>query len=239
MSSEWQSLVKSASNALSASQLATLNTYLATRSYVADWTPSQADVAVFAVTPNSVSASTYPHVARWAAHIGQFAPCTRAKWRAVSGAGAADAKHEKSAAPAAAAAAAPAEEEFDPFAADTQTEEDKAKEEEFMRIAAEKHKRDEAAGKKTELARSMIVFDVKPEGSETDMAKLEDAVRAIKMDGLDWKGSELKDVAYGIKKLQIICIIEDEKVQQDDLVDEIQKLEELVQSCDVIVRNRM
>jgi elongation factor 1-beta len=234
----------------SASGLAALNDHLKTRSYVSDWTPSQADVTVFAQVSNSVSASSFPHVARWAAHIGQFAPCSRGKWAApaagsfgasleAKGKGGAAAAAASAASSTDAVAAEPASEEFDPFADSGQTEEEKAKEEEFMRRAAEKHKKDEAAGKKSEMARSMIVLDVKPEGSETDMVKLEEKVRAITMEGLNWKGSELKDVAYGIRKLQIICIIEDEKVQQDDLVDEVQKIEDLVQSCDIVLRNRM
>lgn len=58
----------------------------------------------------------------------------------------------------------------------------------------------------------MVVFDVKPWGDETDMAEMEKAVRSIQADGLLWGSSKLVPLAYGIKKLQIACVIEDDKV---------------------------
>lgn len=47
---------------------------------------------------------------------------------------------------------------------------------------------------------------------ETDMKELEVAVRAIEMDGLLWGASKLVPLAYGIQKLQISCVVEDDKV---------------------------
>ena len=47
---------------------------------------------------------------------------------------------------------------------------------------------------------------------ETNMEELEAKVREISLDGLVWGSSKLIDVAYGVKKLQIGCVIEDEKV---------------------------
>jgi translation elongation factor EF-1beta len=45
-----------------------------------------------------------------------------------------------------------------------------------------------------------------------DMAALEAEVRAIQKDGLLWGTSKLAPVGFGIKKLQITCVIEDAKV---------------------------
>ncbi len=45
-----------------------------------------------------------------------------------------------------------------------------------------------------------------------DMAEIEAAVRSIKADGLLWGSSKLVPLAYGIKKLQISCVVEDDKV---------------------------
>jgi translation elongation factor EF-1beta len=53
---------------------------------------------------------------------------------------------------------------------------------------------------------------VKPWDDETDMAELEKCVRSIEMDGLLWGASKLVPVGYGIKKLQIATVIEDDKV---------------------------
>lgn len=60
------------------------------------------------------------------------------------------------------------------------------------------------------------------------MAQLEACVRSIQLDGLTWGGSKLVPVGYGIRKLQIQCVVEDDKVGTDLLEEEITKFEEHV-----------
>lgn len=60
------------------------------------------------------------------------------------------------------------------------------------------------------------------------MAQLEACVRSVQLDGLTWGGSKLVPVGYGIRKLQIQCVVEDEKVGTDLLEEEITKFEEHV-----------
>ena len=74
---------------------------------------------------------------------------------------------------------------------------------------------------------------------ETDMAALEAAVRAIEKDGLVWGGSKLVPVGYGIKKLQINLVIEDEKVSTTELEEEIQEFEDFVQSTDIAAMQKL
>lgn len=83
---------------------------------------------------------------------------------------------------------------------------------------------------------------------------MEDSVRSIEMDGLKWGLSKLVPLAYGIKKLQIVCVVEDEKgsliikiaknliinnfififtVSIDELTEKIEGFEDLVQSVDI------
>jgi elongation factor 1-beta len=62
------------------------------------------------------------------------------------------------------------------------------------------------------IAKSSILLDCKPWDDETDMKEMEKVVRTIVMDGLLWGASKLVPLAYGIKKLQIMCVIEDDKV---------------------------
>lgn len=57
------------------------------------------------------------------------------------------------------------------------------------------------------------------------MAQLEACVRSVQLDGLTWGGSKLVPVGYGIRKLQIQCVVEDEKVGTDLLEEEITKFE--------------
>lgn len=69
---------------------------------------------------------------------------------------------------------------------------------------------------------------------ETDMAALEASVRSIEKDGLVWGASKLVPVGFGIKKLQINLVIEDDKIGLDDLQEQIQGFEDYVQSTDIV-----
>lgn len=60
------------------------------------------------------------------------------------------------------------------------------------------------------------------------MSQLEACVRSVQLDGLTWGGSKLVPVGYGIRKLQIQCVVEDDKVGTDLLEEEITKFEEHV-----------
>lgn len=99
---------------------------------------------------------------------------------------------------------------------------------------------EERKAKKPELiAKSNIILDVKPWDDETDMAKLEECVRSIEMDGLLWGASKLVPLAYGIKKLQISCVVEDDKVSTDDLEEKICAFEDYIQSMDIAAFNKV
>ncbi|KAK7372699.1 hypothetical protein VNO80_06086 [Phaseolus coccineus] len=142
------------------------------------------------------------------------------------------------AAPAAAApakAAATAEEDDDDLDLfGDETEEDKKVAEE--REAAKK------STKKKESGKSSVLLDVKPWDDETDMKKLEEAVRSVEMPGLLWGASKLVPVGYGIKKLQIMMTIVDDLVSVDTLVEEqltVEPRNEYIQSCDIVAFNKI
>lgn len=64
--------------------------------------------------------------------------------------------------------------------------------------------------------------------------KLFESVVAIQIDGLVWnKQPKLVPVAFGMNKLQVGCVIEDEKVSTDDIFEKIEA-DPLVQSTDVV-----
>jgi len=130
------------------------------------------------------------------------------------------------------------EEQTSSFDALGDEESDDEKQAAFDAIAAAKHAKDAAAGKKAVIAKSTLILDVKPEGSETDMPELEKDVRAIAMEGLVWAGSELVPVAYGVKKLRIISVIVDDLVSTDELREKIEELEG-VQSTDIFAFNKV
>merc|ERR1711971_1111446 len=52
------------------------------------------------------------------------------------------------------------------------------------------------------IAKSLIVWDVKPWGEETDLEALANKILAIEMEGLQWKTQWKKEpVAYGVFKI--------------------------------------
>ncbi|XP_061344688.1 elongation factor 1-beta 1 isoform X2 [Gastrolobium bilobum] len=136
------------------------------------------------------------------------------------------------AAPAKDAPAADDDDDLDLFGDETE-EEKKAAEE---REAAKK------PTKKKESGKSSVLLDVKPWDDETDMKKLEEAVRSIEMPGLLWGASKLVPVGYGIKKLQIMMTIVDDLVSVDSLIEEyltVEPCNEYVQSCDIVAFNKI
>jgi len=101
-----------------------------------------------------------------------------------------------------------------------------------MKTAAEHMAKKKAAGK-VAVMKSLVVIDVKPWDDTTDMKLMEEKVRSIVMEGLEWKASKLVAVGFGIKKLQISCHVVDEIVSVDDVQEKIQEFEDLVQSTDI------
>ena len=89
------------------------------------------------------------------------------------------------------------------------------------------------------IAKSSVLLDVKVWDDETDMVALEKAVRGIVMEGLVWGSSKLVPVAYGVKKLQINCVIEDDKVSTEALEEQICSFEDYVQSVDIAAFNKI
>merc|ERR1712137_78637 len=109
---------------------------------------------------------------------------------------------------------------------------DENSEEERIREELTEKRAQEQLDKKSDkpAAKSSVIFDVKPWDGETDLKVLEKKVREISMDGLLWGASEIKPIAYGINKLQIVCTIVDDLVSSDTLQEKIEELEDEVQS---------
>ncbi|KAI9007752.1 EF-1 guanine nucleotide exchange domain-containing protein [Hyaloraphidium curvatum] len=117
------------------------------------------------------------------------------------------------------------EDDIDLFASDDEVDEEaeRIKQERLKEYAAKK------SAKPAVTAKSQVILDVKPWDDETNMDELTANVKAIEMDGLLWGAHKLVPVGYGIKKLQITCVVEDEKVSIDDLSEKIAEDEDHVQ----------
>ncbi|KAI4494557.1 hypothetical protein M0804_000758 [Polistes exclamans] len=125
------------------------------------------------------------------------------------------------------------DEDLDLFGSDSEAKTAKIREERLAAYAAKKAK------KPALIAKSNIIFDVKPWDDETDMKDMECKVRKIETDGLLWGAAKLVPLAFGIHKLQISCVVEDEKVSVDWLTEQIQEIEDLVQSVDIAAFNKI
>lgn len=138
--------------------------------------------------------------------------------------------------PTGAVAAKKADDDLDLFGSDDEEEDAEAEAAKAARLAEYQAKK---AKKPVVIAKSSVVLDVKPWDDETSMAELEAMVRSITLDGLLWGASELVAIGYGIKKLRISCVIEDDKVGTDILEENITGFEDHVQSMDVYSFNKI
>merc|ERR1711990_521747 len=203
----------------SAAGLEKFNKFLLDNSYVSGWTPTQKDVDIFKAIKSSPDGK-YGNVLRWWKNIPSYSS-----------------EFGSLAAGSAPAAAAEEDDDVDLFGSDDEEEDAEAERIKAERIAAYNARK--AAKKGKVIAKSNIILDIKPWDDETDMAKLEENIRSIEMDGLLWGTGKLVAIGYGIKKLQITCVIEDDKVMMDDLEDKVVGFEDFVQSMDIAAFNKI
>ncbi|XP_075685961.1 elongation factor 1-beta [Rhinoderma darwinii] len=221
----------------SASGLKVLNEFLADKSYIEGYVPSQADVAVFDALSGAPSADLF-HALRWYNHIksyekkkaslpgvkkplGKYGPVNIED---TTDSALKEAKEDDD------------DDDIDLFGSDDEEESEDSKKIREERLAQYESKKSK---KPALIAKSSILLDVKPWDDETDMSKLEECVRTIQMEGLLWGSSKLVPVGYGIKKLQIQCVVEDDKVGTDVLEEKITAFEDFVQSMDVAAFNKI
>ena len=183
--------------------------------------PSLADREAFEALTGAPNVESHPHAFAWWCLVAKFSPVVRQSW--AGAAPAKDAKAPKKEKTVEKKAEKKADEdEFDPFADDD--DDDEA----AMAALELKHKAAVAkAGKvvKTVIAKSIVVWEVKPYSAETDLDALAKKILAIELDGLAWKTEYKKEpVAFGVFKIAIGAIVEDAKVSTDDVAELIEAL---------------
>ncbi|GER54729.1 elongation factor 1-beta 1 [Striga asiatica] len=211
--------------------LKALESFLAGKSYISGNKLTKDDVKVYAALLKEPSADLYPNASKWygaiSAKLAASFPGTAVGVSIGGQAAVAPAKETKE------SAADDDDDDLDLFGDETE-EEKKAAEE---REAAAK-----ASAKKKESGKSSVLMDIKPWDDETDMKKLEEAVRSVEMPGLFWGASKLVPVGYGIKKLQIMLTIVDDLVSVDNMIEDYltaEPINEYVQSCDIVAFNKI
>jgi len=217
--------------------LTVLNSWLTTRSYIIGFSPSQADVVSFKALKEAPDAAKYPHAARWYKHIASYSeefatlPGDASKPYTTYGPEVTAATLNPAKAP-----AAEDDDDVDLFGSDDEEEDAEAERIRNERLAEYKKKKE---GKVKPAAKSVVTMDIKPWDDETDMKALEAAVRGIEKNGLVWGASKLVPVGYGIKKLQITLVIEDDKIGLSELEEEITEFEDYVQSTDIAAMQKL
>jgi len=232
MSSGLLAMAASSLNVCTKEGLKKVDELLAGQKFISGAEPSKDDLAVYGALTGAPG-SEHANVARWYKEVSEILGA-RFPGEGV-GVSIGSAAVQSRDAPAAAAPVAEDEDDDDLDLFGEETEEEKAAS--AAREAAKK-----ASGKKAVIGKSSVLLDVKPWDDETDMKKLEECVRAVQMDGLFWGASKLVPVGYGIKKLQIMMTIEDDKVSPDNLIEDYLSVEpasDYIQSCDIVAFNKI
>ncbi|KAH7414101.1 hypothetical protein DE146DRAFT_17150 [Phaeosphaeria sp. MPI-PUGE-AT-0046c] len=220
--------------------LTLLNNWTRTRSYVVGYTPSQADVKVFQQIKQIPAPEKYPYAWRWYNHIltfeGEFDSLPGDPTKEFTAYGPDGSEVTLNPAKAPEKAAEDDDDELDLFGSDDDEVDEEAEKLKAERLAEYNKKK---AGKTKPAAKSIVTLDVKPWDDETDMEQLKANVLAIEQDGLVWGGSKLVAVGFGIKKLQLNLVIEDDKVSLDELQAKIEEDEDHVQSTDVVAMQKL
>jgi elongation factor 1-beta len=215
---------------------------LADNQFIGGQQPTAADKEAWEVVKANVpSAATHPNTFAWFVLVNRFSDAARNSWAAAQAA--APAKGGK-AAPAKKdepkkeepKKAAKADDDMDLFGDD---DEDDAAAKEALKKAQDDAKKAKAPKPKP-VAKSLIIFEVKPYDAETNLDELAQKIIGIEMDGLFWKTEYKKlPIAYGVEKIVIGAVVEDEKVSTDDLQEKIEAFEEEVQSVDIMAFNKI
>ncbi|KQK21332.1 elongation factor 1-delta 2 isoform X1 [Brachypodium distachyon] len=229
------------SNFNSEAGLKKLDEYLLTRSYISGYLASKDDMAVYTAL-SSAPKPSYVNVTRWYDHISALLRSSgvtavgegvKVESSACSVASTSEVADQK-------APAADDDDDVDLFGEETE-EEKKAAEERAAAVKASTKKK-ECISFTQQAGKSSVLLDVKPWDDETDMKKLEETVRGVKMEGLLWGASKLVSVGYGIKKLQIMMTIVDDLVSVDNLIEDhfdVEPANEYIQSCDIVAFNKI
>jgi len=197
--------------------LGKLNNFLLNKAYIQGWEVSTEDVAVFKALSSAPNAE-FINALRWWNHIKSY-ESEFGNFKA-SAAPAADDDDDD-------------DDSVDLFGSDSEDdgEAERVKAERIAAYNAKKSAKEAVKGKT--IAKSSISLDVKPWDDETDLKEVEKMCREIEMEGLVWGSAQLKPIGYGIMKLRITCVVEDDKVSTDDLVEKIEGFEDHVQSVDI------
>jgi translation elongation factor EF-1beta len=90
------------------------------------------------------------------------------------------------------------------------------------------------------VEKSLVVLEVKPWEADTDLKMVWEKIREYQQEGLTWGATfKLEPVAFGIKKLVMTATIVDSLVLMDDVTENIEALDQWVQSVEIASFNKI
>lgn len=189
----------------------------------------------------TVSAETHPHTFAWFCLVFKFSDAVKASWPAAGAGGKKDGGKAKGGKDKGAKGGKKEAKKEDDMDMDDLFGDDDGADAEAAKKAAEAAKAGAKKKKKEVIAMSIVLLEVKPLDSETNLDDLAKKIFSeITQDGLFWKTEYKKEpVAFGIFKLIIGFSLEDEKVSVDDVVERIEGFEDHVQSVEIQSFNKI
>ena len=200
--------------------LNTLESTLQKQQWVGGQAPSDADAATFdALKGKDINADSHPHAFAWFCLVWKFSDNIRNGWSAGGAKAGGKGGDKKGGKKGGKDTKKADDDELDLFGDDD--DEPAAK----VKVEVKKPK-------KVVIAMSLVMLEVKPLDSDTnldDLAKKIFAEVTNEKGGLFWKTEFKKEpVAFGIFKLIVGFSCEDEKVSVDDIVEKVEAFEDLV-----------
>ncbi|CAG9480453.1 elongation factor 1B, putative [Plasmodium vivax] len=199
-----------------------LNAFFAEHSYYQNHMLSAMDLKIFNQIKCVVSKDTYPHLYRWYKHIDSLPSYVTDQFKDPSEKGkkaAGSHAPEKKSTP-----------EDDDVDNDIDLFGDSNNDDQNILLEKKKQKEEELKKKKQkekEKNRSILIIEIKPKSIDTDIAKIPKLVKQKIVDeNIKW-GEEVKKlpVAFGLYKLHMSCIIYDDFVNTNDLMEKIENID--------------
>ena len=102
------------------------------------------------------------------------------------------------------------------------------------KIYEEKQKKSNNKNNENEIHYSFVLLEIKVWDSEQDLDALAKKIQNIEKEGLVWKKEyKLKEIIFGIQKILMGLIVNDDIISIDEIIDEIQSWEDEVQSIEM------
>jgi len=216
--------------------LSELEKHLSTNLFIGGQTPNAQDAYTYELFgQNTPDVEKYPGIAGWYFNLHYFF-LVRESWKVEKAKSPKKSPTKKSPTKKKPAPAEKKEDDIDDMFGDDEpkeTEEEKKARQEKMKKDAENKKKGEKK-KEAVIAKSLVLLDVKVFEMEQDLDELAKKIKQIEFKGLTWKEQhKIEEIAFGMKKLVVGMVVEDEAVSVDDIIEKICSWESEVQSVDI------